>query len=479
MPRSLKILCDSALGDSEETYVKLIQALPIGCWQTFYLNPVGIAEITFFVHRCYAGVAVVGRIAEDDENGVRLLDGFGSIAFFGKRRKAESGLRVSSGNPSGEGVGEKNLGALRGRERGAGVFEKLRDLKVRDDERRGHDLEAEDAGGGGAAEVGTDEGVVVSCLLAQGALDAVEDFDEVGSGAAARVEHLHVGAGETEGFVKFGAQEMVDALDHVADDFARGVPDAEFLAQLGIEGFKEGLVEVLDGVFLTEGCEEVPLHTVEGVGGVVEDFGDLDGVQRSGFGDGVKEGAENGDAEVLGGETPVEDSVVRRIVGRAAPENPGGEDAVEECLDEGGAEEVLALFSFEGDAERLLQGGLNAVEGDDGMLGGAFACFACVGGKEFGDVLWLFERNLAREDAGEEIREGLGVAFGELGDREVPEVVGGAGEIVTFHHGRSAVAEFDELELVIVGDEAETVFPQVAADLLGLGERGETLAGRL
>ncbi len=40
------------------------------------------------------------------------------------------------------------------------------------------------------------------------------------------------------------------------------------------------------------------------------------------------------------------------------------------------------------------------------------------------------------------------------------------------------MAELDELELVIVGDEAETVFAQIAADLLGLGERGEAFARR-
>ena len=327
------------------------------------------------------------------------------------------------------------------------------------------------------AEVRADEGVVVSGLLAQGALDAVEDFDEIGSGAAARVEHLHVGAGEAEGFVQFGAQEMIDALHHVADDFARGVPDAEFLAQLGIEGFKEGLVEVLDGVFLAEGCEEVALNAVEGVGGVVEDFGDLDGVQRAGLGDGVEEGAENGDAEVLGGETPVEDAAVRGKVRRAAPENPGGEDAVEKCLDEGGTEEVLAFFSFKGDAERFLERGFNPVKGDDGMLGGAFAGFACVGGEEFGDVLWFFEGDFTGEDAGQEIRKGFGMAFGEIGNGQIPKVVGGASEIVTFHHRRSAVAEFDKLELVIIGDEAEPVFVQVAANLVGLGERGEAFAG--
>ncbi len=147
---------------------------------------------------------------------------------------------------------------------------------------------------------------------------------------------------------------MVDALDHVANDFAWGVPDAELLAEFRIEGFEEGLVEILDGIYFAEGGEEAGLDAVERVSGVVEDFGDLDGVERAGFGDGVEEGAKDGDAEVFGGETPVEDAALGCVVGRTAPQNPGGEDAVEEGLDEGGAEEVFALFSFKGNSERFL-----------------------------------------------------------------------------------------------------------------------------
>ena len=170
------------------------------------------------------------------------------------------------------------------------------------------------------------------------------------------------GAGEAEGFIEFGAQEMVDALDHVADDFAGGVPDAEFLAKFGVEGFKERLVEVADGVFFAEGVEEGRLDAVEGFGGVVENFRDLNGIQRAGVGDGVKERAQDGDAEVVGGETPVEDARCGQKFGRTAPENPGGEDAVEKRLDERGAKEVLALFAFKRDAERFLKGDLDAVE---------------------------------------------------------------------------------------------------------------------
>ena len=113
-----------------------------------------------------------------------------------------------------------------------------------------------------------------------------------------------------------------------------------------------------------------------------------------------------------------------------------------------------------------MQSGLDAGEGHDGVLSSAFACFARVGGEEFRDVFWLFERDLTREDAGEEIGECLSVAFGEGGDGKVPEVVGGVGEVIALHDGGTALAKLDELELVVVGNEAETVFTQIAADLL-------------
>jgi hypothetical protein len=100
------------------------------------------------------------------------------------------------------------------------------------------------------------------------------------------------------------------------------------------------------------------------------------------------------------------------------------------------------------------------------VLGGAFACFAGVGGEEFGNVFGLFKRDFTREDAGEEVGEGFSVAFGEGGDGKGPEVVGGAGEVIALHDGGTALAKLDELELVVVGNEAETVFTQIAADLL-------------
>ena len=71
------------------------------------------------------------------------------------------------------------------------------------------------------AEVGIrNERVVVAGLLAAESVDAMQDVDEIGSGAAAGVEHANGGAGEAEGSIELGAEQVIDALDHVADDFS-------------------------------------------------------------------------------------------------------------------------------------------------------------------------------------------------------------------------------------------------------------------
>ena len=103
--------------------------------------------------------------------------------------------------------------------------------------------------------------------------DLVQHLDEVGAGAAAGVEHDDARVGEAVGDVQLLAQHRVDARDHVLHDLRRRVPDAELLAQLGVERLEERLVEVLDGVALLEGCEEGgAVDAVERLRGPVEDL---------------------------------------------------------------------------------------------------------------------------------------------------------------------------------------------------------------
>ncbi len=144
---------------------------------------------------------------------------------------------------------------------------------------------------------------------------------------------------------------MVDALDHVLDDFTRGVPDAELLAQLRVEGFEEGLVEVGDGFLALEDVEETALDAVECFAGELEYLRELDGVEVMAIGDLTEELPQDRDFKVVVGKLPVEDRFRLAAFGGMTPEYPGGKDAVEEGLDKGRAEEMLAFFAFKLDAE--------------------------------------------------------------------------------------------------------------------------------
>jgi len=60
---------------------------------------------------------------------------------------------------------------------------------------------------------------------------------------------------------------------------------------------------------------------------------------------------------------------------------------------------MLAFVAFEGDAERLLQGGLHAIETHRWDALRRVRVLRARKSQEFGNVLWPFEWNPAREDA--------------------------------------------------------------------------------
>jgi hypothetical protein len=139
-------------------------------------------------------------------------------------------------------------------------------------------------------------------------VDEPQGFDDVSSGAAAGIEHDDAGIGEAIREVEIFPQGGIDAADHVADDLRRGVPDAEVLAQLGIELGEEGLVEVLDGLaHVVTGEEAGAVHAGEALLGPVEDFLQIEGADFFHIARELdEEGAQDGQAEVLGGEPPLE-----------------------------------------------------------------------------------------------------------------------------------------------------------------------------
>lgn len=81
------------------------------CWETFYGRAVFGGEVAFLFYLCDAGIAVVGRIAEDDEDRAMLLDLFGVFAFTAELFE-NLGLGMFFGNPASEGVGEIDSSAV-------------------------------------------------------------------------------------------------------------------------------------------------------------------------------------------------------------------------------------------------------------------------------------------------------------------------------------------------------------------------------
>ena len=102
------------------------------------------------------------------------------------------------------------------------------------------------------------------------------------------------------------AEEMVDALDHIIDNFLGRVPDAKIFAKLGIEGFEKGLVEVGNGLVFAECVEEGWLDAIERFSSEIENLLKLDGVERAGLGDLAEKLAKDGNAEIVGREAPIE-----------------------------------------------------------------------------------------------------------------------------------------------------------------------------
>ena len=108
-------------------------------------------------------------------------------------------------------------------------------------------------------------------LALQVGRDAPQHLRQVRAGAAARVQHVNIVAGQAVGNSQVVPERPVHAGHHVAHHLGRCVPHAQLLAQLRVEGLQEGLVEVGHRLALVEPGEElVALHPVQGGGGPVQ-----------------------------------------------------------------------------------------------------------------------------------------------------------------------------------------------------------------
>ena len=132
------------------------------------------------------------------------------------------------------------------------------------------------------------------------------------------------------------------------------VPDAELLAQHGIEGFQERLVEVGHCFGLAEAGEEGgSVHPVQCGRRPIQHLDEAKWLQTVAGGKLLEQGCQHRHTQKPASIMPVERASGRRHLPR--PEHPGGKDPVEQRLHQSRTEEAGALVALEADAERLFQ----------------------------------------------------------------------------------------------------------------------------
>ena len=165
------------------------------------------------------------------------------------------------------------------------------------------------------------------------------------------------------------------------------------------------------------------------------------------------------------------------------PEDPGGEEAVEQGLHQRGLEEAFSFLvghlQAEGVFHRFADRFHHLVRG--GMFHTA-AGIAGVAGQEPGDVLGIRQRRGAEQATAEKVEQPFAVQFGGFIGmlREAPEFLFVFGEAVVFvADGAALVVAADEQELAVVGDENLVVAVPILRDLLRIGDGEHVGLGRL
>src|SRR5437588_318081 len=98
----------------------------------------------------------------------------------------------------------------------------------------------------------------------------------------------------------------------------------------------------------------------------------------------------------------------------AGPEHPCGKHSIEECLHQGGSEEVLALLVFELDPERLFERAANCRQGWKLSVADSAQGFARVRGQKPGHVFWSAQRRRVQHHTLEKLDKGLALLARKL-----------------------------------------------------------------
>ena len=300
-------------------------------------------------------------------------------------------------------------------------------------------------------------------------VDAAQDRRHVGARAAAGIEHVDVVRGEAVGDAKILLERLVHARHHVGDDLARRVPDAQLLAQHGIEGLQERLVEELHRVGVVELLQELLFDdAVERGLRPVEQLDEAERLQLLGGRELLVQRAHERHVEVPDRLLPLEAPRRRGLL--PGPQHPGREHAVEQRLHQRGAEEVLALVGLELHAERFFERRLDAGEPGQLLLRlHPLQRVAGIGGEEPREVLGLAQRHRLRERALQVLAERAADALRRLAGRrdQLPERCGVLGEAEALALACTAVRLLaDDEEIAQVGDDHQPVGLEILGDLI-------------
>ena len=273
--------------------------------------------------------AIVGRVAQNDQNRCVALHALGGLALLLHFAEHEL-LGVLHWLPSGERVCEEYAGAFMPGfgQRCPERLQQQTQLEVRHRKRGGQDLEAEHALQRRRLEIMAGERI--AAVLAQRVGDLAQHLDQVRARPTARVQNVHIRIGQPVLDAQRVAQLGIHARHHVLHHLDRRVPDTQVLAQFGIECLQERLVEVLYGVAFFEVSEErSAINAVQRRARPIEDLRQVHRLQLARFGDFVEELPQDRHAQIPRRHAPLEPAlpVGGRVV--LAPQHPSREDPVE------------------------------------------------------------------------------------------------------------------------------------------------------
>ena len=317
--------------------------------------------------------------------------------------------------------------------------------------------------------------------------DAAQHLRQIGPRATTGVQHHHVVGRQAVRDVQVLFQGVVHLGHHGLHHRRGGVPHTQLFAQGRIKGFQEGFIEVGHRLATVEAGEEGgPVHPLQGRGGPVQHLHQVQGLEAARLGQLLEQGRQHRRAQMPHRFPPPETDRAgldgqQRTIGSGAngrgprPQHPGGEDAVEEGLHQGGAEEAGAFLPGKAHPQGLLQGGAHRRQ-----LGRVPRRFhpgqtvPGIGGQQPGQIFRFRQCGAVAQGTGQIFPQpgAGGAAKGLWCVQATPEGRGARRQLEAFQLGGAARAVLPHQHKVAqIGDQHQPVTLPIAAHLVtGRGE---------